>query len=219
MQNCSTKIKPSPYHHLPFSRCFQGEPQLANSTFFSSYICLLPPSITVCGIVPVEFTCLTVFPQSLSKFSLVYLLAWQPPLHTPCISSLNYCLLSHIKNNTIFNNLCIISDTKNIAVWGACFFMADSKSTLLKHIWQPFSKPPIYLPYSYPSHLQYLLKSIWHQGLCSCWDAGVVVSMSGSRCRLAYGQLMPLPLTIFCSSKSRLVVPSWFYLSGASSPR
>ena len=27
--------------------------------------------------------------------------------------------------------------------------------------------------------------------------------------------LMPLPLTISCSSKSRLVLPSWFYLSGA----
>jgi len=26
-------------------------------------------------------------PESLSKFSLVYLLAWHPPLHTPYISS------------------------------------------------------------------------------------------------------------------------------------
>jgi len=32
-------------------------------------------------------------------------------------------------------------------------------------------------------------------------------------------QMMPLPLTISCSSKSRLVLPSWFYLSGAGSPR
>jgi len=31
-------------------------------------------------------------------------------------------------------------------------------------------------------------------------------------------QLMPLPLTISCSSKSRLVLPSWFYLSGIGSP-
>jgi len=31
-------------------------------------------------------------------------------------------------------------------------------------------------------------------------------------------QLMPLPLTVCCSSKSRLVLPSWFYLSGAGSP-
>ena len=33
------------------------------------------------------------FSQSLSKFSLVYLLAWHRPLHTPYISSPNHCLL------------------------------------------------------------------------------------------------------------------------------
>jgi len=32
-------------------------------------------------------------------------------------------------------------------------------------------------------------------------------------------KLMPLSLTISCCSKSRLVLPFWFYLSGASSPR
>ena len=35
----------------------------------------------------------SLFPQSLSKFSLVYLLAWYPPPHTPYISSPNHCLL------------------------------------------------------------------------------------------------------------------------------
>jgi len=57
-------------------------------------VCVLPPSITIRGILPVQFTCLTVFfAQSLSKFSLVYVLAWHPPLHTPYISSPNHCLL------------------------------------------------------------------------------------------------------------------------------
>jgi len=32
-------------------------------------------------------------------------------------------------------------------------------------------------------------------------------------------QLMPLPLTVCCSSKSRLVLLFWFYLFGTSSPR
>jgi len=32
-------------------------------------------------------------------------------------------------------------------------------------------------------------------------------------------QLMPLPLTISCSSKSRLLLPEWFCFSGASLPR
>jgi len=35
----------------------------------------------------------SLFSQSLSKFSLVYLLAWHSPLHTTYISSSNYCLL------------------------------------------------------------------------------------------------------------------------------
>jgi len=53
------------------------------------------------------------------------------------------------------------------------------------------------------------------------WDAGVVVSESGCLSQGAdshMAQLMPLPLTISCSSKSRLVLPSWFYFSGARSP-
>jgi len=41
--------------------------------------------------------------------------------------------------------------------------------------------------------------------LVRCWR------VSGSRCRFA--------LTISCYSRSRLVLPSWFYLSGAGSPR
>jgi len=32
---------------------------------------------------------------------------------------------------------------------------------------------------------------------------------------LRMAQLMPLPLTISCSNKYRLILPSWFYLSGA----
>jgi len=35
----------------------------------------------------------SIFSQSVLKFSLVYLLAWHPPLHTPYISSTNHCLL------------------------------------------------------------------------------------------------------------------------------
>jgi len=35
----------------------------------------------------------SLFPQSLSKFSLVYLPAWHLPLHTPYISSSNHCPL------------------------------------------------------------------------------------------------------------------------------
>jgi len=40
----------------------------------------------------------------------------------------------------------------------------------------------------------------------------------GQGADLHMAQLMPLPLTISCSSKFRLVIRSWFCLSGASSP-
>ena len=35
----------------------------------------------------------SLFAQPLSKYSLVYLSVWHPPLHTPYISSPNHCLL------------------------------------------------------------------------------------------------------------------------------
>jgi len=55
----------------------------------------------------------------------------------------------------------------------------------------------------------------WQEGhKTECWDAGVVTCL-GQGADLHMAQVMPLPLTISCSSKSRLVLPSWFYLSGA----
>jgi len=50
------------------------------------------------------------------------------------------------------------------------------------------------------------------------WDAGMVMCL-GEGTDLHTAQLMPVPLTISCFSKFRLVLPSWFYLSGAGSSR
>jgi len=63
----------------------------------------------------------------------------------------------------------------------------------------------------------------WQEGHPACkktdwWGAGVVMHL-GRGADLHMAQLMPLPLTISCSSKTRLVLPSLFYLSGAGSPR
>jgi len=44
------------------------------------------------------------------------------------------------------------------------------------------------------------------------WDAGVVICL-GQGEDLHMAQLMPLPLTIFCSSKPRLVLPFWYRLT------
>jgi len=49
------------------------------------------------------------FPQSLSKFSLVYLLAWHPPLHTPYISSSSHCLLFTTHAHTIAACFAVVS--------------------------------------------------------------------------------------------------------------
>jgi len=93
---------------LDFAWDNSGEP-IPEKTFTHSHLswssiisCLLPPSITIHGILSVQFTCLTVFFHNLSpKFSLVYLLAWHPPLHTPYIFSPNHCLLFAAHAHTI----------------------------------------------------------------------------------------------------------------------
>ena len=50
----------------------------------------------------------SLFPQSLSKFSLVYLLAWHPPLHTPYIYSPNHRLLFAIHAHTIATHFTVV---------------------------------------------------------------------------------------------------------------
>jgi len=48
--------------------------------------------------------------------------------------------------------------------------------------------------------------------------AGMVICLErGADLHIA--QQMPLPLTISCRSKSRLVLPEWFCFSGAGLPR
>jgi len=69
------------YGFLDFVRDKLGEP-VPEETFSHSHLSwssiipyLLPASIMIHGILPVQFACLTVFFRNLSKFSLVYLLA------------------------------------------------------------------------------------------------------------------------------------------------
>ena len=68
----------------------------------------------------------SLFPQSLSKFSLVYLLAWHPPLCTPYISSPNHCHLLAAHAHTIA--------TCFAAVWRLCHLML---------VFQPFTSNSI----------------------------------------------------------------------------
>jgi len=101
---------------LDFVRDSPGEP-VSEETFthlhlsWSSIIpYLLRPSTAIHRILPVQSTCLTVFfPQSLSKFSFVYLLAWHSLLHTPYISLPNHCLLFAAYTHTIATCFAVIS--------------------------------------------------------------------------------------------------------------
>jgi len=65
----------------------------------------------------------SLFPQSLSKFSLVYLLAWHPPLHTPDISLPNHYLLFTTHAHTIAACFAVVPKL--------CHLILVSLSTLL----------------------------------------------------------------------------------------
>jgi len=91
---------------------------------------------------------------------------------------------------------------------------------LLKHeIFRMFAFTLVFITDSFSALM--LLVEV-QEGHTACkktewWDAGVVMCL-GQGADLHMAQLMPLPLTVSCSSKSRLVLPSWFYFSGASLP-
>jgi len=48
------------------------------------------------------------------------------------------------------------------------------------------------------------------------WGTGVVICLEGDENDLHMAQLMPLPLTVSCSSKPRLVLPFWYWLTWAN---
>jgi len=56
----------------------------------------------------------------------------------------------------------------------------------------------------------------WRKGIwpvkTEWWDAGVIMCL-GQGADLHMAQLMPLPLTVSCYSKSRLVLPFWCRLT------
>ena len=94
------------YGSLDFVRDNPGEPvpeeSLATHTYHNHHF--LPASCIFynpwhppCSIYVPD----SLFLQSLSKFSLIYLFSWHPPLYTPYISSPNHCLLFAAHAHTI----------------------------------------------------------------------------------------------------------------------
>jgi len=74
----------------------------------------------------------SLFPQSLSKFSLVYLLAWYPPIHTPYISSPNHYLLFATHAHTIATCFAVVWAKKNshILYWQIDVLLDFTKTCL-----------------------------------------------------------------------------------------
>jgi len=102
--------------------------------------------------------------------------------------------------------------------WQCCWSMANSMNA------RENSKTMVYCKLC-PQHPL-------HEGLIQSWCLQCFDSVGqqeghpackklsvGMLVDLYMAQLMPLPLNVSCSSISRLVLPSWFYHSGASSPR
>jgi len=73
----------------PHAHTHTHTPMMVVSHPLSAFFIYYDPQHPLCSIyMPID----SLFPQSFSKFSLVYLLAWHPPFHTPYISSANHCL-------------------------------------------------------------------------------------------------------------------------------
>jgi len=100
------------YNFLDFVRDNPGE-LVPEETFTHSHLSW-SSIILIHGILPLQFACLIVFFHNLSKFSLVYLFACNPPLHTPYISSPNHCLLSAAHAHTIATCFAVVPKLCNL---------------------------------------------------------------------------------------------------------
>jgi len=101
---CNWHTHTHPFYGCGFCQDNQGEP-IAEETFthshlsWSSLICFLHLlwSTASCSVYMPD----SLFLWSFTKFSLVYLLAWHPQLHTPYMSPPNHCLLFTAHAHTI----------------------------------------------------------------------------------------------------------------------
>jgi len=81
----------------------------------------------------------SLFPQSFSKFSLVYLLAWHPPLHIPYISLPNRCPY-HATCFAVVPRLChlILVSLNPLLGTRSCSLMPHIHLTILISAYFPF---------------------------------------------------------------------------------
>ena len=93
----------------------------------------------------------SLFPQSLSKFSLVYLSDRHLPLHTPYISSANHCLLFATHAHTIATYFAVVPRLCHLILVSLStlylgFYLVASRHTSIS----PFSSLPTEVPPHFP---------------------------------------------------------------------
>ena len=76
----------------------------------------------------------SIFAQPLSKSSLVYLLVWHPPLHTPYISSPNHCLLFAAHVHTIATCFAVVPRLYRLILVCVSTLFGTLSSALMLHI-------------------------------------------------------------------------------------
>jgi len=73
---------------------------------------------------------LTVFFHNLSKFSLVCILSWHPPLHTPYISSPNHCLVLTTHAHTIATCFAVVPRLCHLILYLELYLVAECHTSI-----------------------------------------------------------------------------------------
>jgi len=76
----------------------------------------------------------SLIPKSLSTFSLVYLLAWHPQLHTAYISSPNHCLLFAVHAHTIATCFAVVPRLCHLILVSLNLLLGTISCSLMPHI-------------------------------------------------------------------------------------
>jgi len=148
----------------------------------------------------------SLFPQSLSKFSLVYLLAWHPPLRTPYISSPNHCLLFTAHAHTIAVCLfAVVPRLYHLAnlmyLWASCdmyfqsgsceliagayFYASKTNDQYYQCMRVSMNKTKVMISGAF-SALTLLVGRQEGHPACKKLSGGMLAWLSGMRCKLAY---------------------------------
>jgi len=153
---------------------------------------------------PCSITCFTAFLHIFCPSPLIYFLAWNPPLHTPYISSPNHCLLFATHFHTITTCFAVVLRLCHLFL--VCLSTLTLSFALMSHIhltilisacWSAiafsFLRGQVSLPCNMPLHTQLLLQCLSHnqwyihldkqwcqlpEFISSSWNSGICSCIS-----------------------------------------